>query len=209
MSEQEKSRDIPGSEPVEELSQAEQAAREEAADGAAEVAAAEAEAAPEANQGPGPEEELAQLRDELAQTRKALSEADLRAQAEIQNMRRRMEREVANAHKFAVEKFAGDIISVADSLERGLAALNAEDEAQAPARQGIELTLKLLLDVFGRFNIEQINPPGQAFNPDLHEAMAMVPSPDAEPNSVIEVLEKGYALNGRLLRPARVVVAKG
>lgn len=199
MSEQDKSRDIPGAEPEEDLAQDEQVAMKEAADTAAEAAATE----------PGAEETLAQLQEELAQARKALSEADLRAQAEIQNMRRRMEREVANAHKFAVEKFAGEIVSVADSLERGLAALNADDEAQAPARQGIELTLKVLLDVFGRFNIEQIDPPGEPFNPDLHEAMAMVPSPDAEANSVLEVLEKGYALNGRLLRPARVVVAKG
>ncbi|MCK0538064.1 nucleotide exchange factor GrpE [Alcanivorax quisquiliarum] len=206
MSEQDKSRDIPGNEPTEDLNQSAQAAMDEAADVAAEAAAEGGDEG--ADKGPGAEEQLAQLSEELAQTRKALAEADLRAQAEIQNMRRRMEREVANAHKFAVEKFAGEIISVADSLERGLAALNAEDEAQAPAREGLELTLKLLLDVFGRFNIEQINPPGQPFNPDLHEAMAMVPSPDAEPNSVIEVLEKGYALNGRLLRPARVVVAK-
>lgn len=149
-------------------------------------------------------EEFEVLQSRLAETEKALAEADLRAQAEVQNMRRRVERDVANARKFALEKFSGDIISVADTLERGLAAL-AEDDV---AREGMELTLKMLLDVFARHNIERINPVGETFNPEFHEAMAMVPMPDKEPNSIIEVMEKGYVLNERLLRPARVVVAK-
>ncbi|MBA3979152.1 MAG: nucleotide exchange factor GrpE [Alcanivorax sp.] len=155
-----------------------------------------------------PEAELAALRDELAQARKALGEADLRAQAEIQNMRRRAERDVEAAHKYALEKFAGEVITVADSLERALTSLDADNEALAPAREGTQLTLKVLLDVFGRFNIAQLDPKGETFNPEQHEAMAMVPHPEAAPNSVIDVLEKGYTLNGRLLRPARVVVAK-
>ncbi|AJD49732.1 protein grpE [Isoalcanivorax pacificus W11-5] len=201
MSEQDKSHDNPGSEqtpPEDAVSQAQR-------DAEAVVEAAVEQAAEQ----PSPEAEVQALRAELEQTRKALAEADLRAQAEIQNVRRRVEREVANAHKFAVEKFAGEVITVADSLERGLAALDADNEALTPAREGTQLTLKVLLDVFGRFNIEQIDPRGDAFNPEQHEAMAMVPHPDAAPNSVIDVLEKGYALNGRLLRPARVVVAKG
>lgn len=155
-----------------------------------------------------PEAELAALRDELAQARKALGEADLRAQAEIQNMRRRAERDVEAAHKYALEKFAGEVVTVADSLERALTSLDADNEALAPAREGTQLTLKVLLDVFGRFNIAQLDPKGETFNPEQHEAMAMVPHPEAAPNSVIDVLEKGYTLNGRLLRPARVVVAK-
>lgn len=155
-----------------------------------------------------PEAELAALRDELAQARKALGEADLRAQAEIQNMRRRAERDVEAAHKYALEKFAGEVVTVADSLERALTSLDADNEALVPAREGTQLTLKVLLDVFGRFNIAQLDPKGETFNPEQHEAMAMVPHPEAAPNSVIDVLEKGYTLNGRLLRPARVVVAK-
>ena len=158
--------------------------------------------------GEDPQEEIARLRERLEKVEKDLSEADVRAQAEIQNVRRRAERDVEHAHKFALEKFAGEILAVADSLERALTQLDPEDPAVAPAREGTELTLKALLDVFARFNIEQVDPQGEAFDPEKHEAMTMVPSPDAEPNTVIEVLEKGYLLNGRLLRPARVVVAK-
>ncbi|MBM7333157.1 nucleotide exchange factor GrpE [Alloalcanivorax marinus] len=154
------------------------------------------------------DDELAQARERLSKLEKALAEADLRAQAEMQNVRRRAERDVESAHKFALEKFAGDLLPVADSLERGLSTLDADDPSLKPAREGLELTLKVLLDVFARYNLEQIDPLGQPFNPEHHEAMTMVPAPDAEPNSVIEVLEKGYLLNGRLIRPARVVVSK-
>lgn len=158
--------------------------------------------------GPSVEEELAQTQERLAKVEKALAEADVRAQAEMQNVRRRAERDVESAHKFALEKFAGDILTVADSLERGLATLDPEDEALKPAREGLELTLKVLLDVFAKYNLEQIDPQGEPFNPEHHEAMTMIPAPDVEPNSVVEVLEKGYQLNGRLIRPARVVVSK-
>ncbi|MFP1683629.1 nucleotide exchange factor GrpE [Alloalcanivorax sp. C16-1] len=154
------------------------------------------------------EQELAEARERVARLEKALAEADLRAQAEMQNVRRRAERDVESAHKFALEKFAGDLLPVADSLERGLSTLDADDPTLQPAREGLELTLKVLLDVFARYNLEQIDPQGQPFNPEHHEAMTMVPAPNAEPNSVIEVLEKGYLLNGRLIRPARVVVSK-
>lgn len=151
------------------------------------------------------EEEYEALQGRLADVEKALAEADLRAQAEIQNMRRRVDRDVANARKFALEKFSSDIISVADTLERGLAALTEDDAA----REGMELTLKMLLDVFARHNIQRIDPVDETFNPEFHEAMAMVPMPDKEPNTIIEVMEKGYVLNDRLLRPARVIVAQG
>lgn len=152
--------------------------------------------------------QLDEAREQLARVEKALAEADLRAQAEVQNMRRRAEREVEQARTFALEKFAGEVLGVADSLERGLSALDPQDEALKPAREGLELTRKVLLDVFARHNLEQIDPQGQPFNPEQHEAMTLVPAPDAEPNTVIDVLEKGYVLNGRLLRPARVVVSK-
>lgn len=154
------------------------------------------------------EDQLAEVKARLEKAEKALSEADLRAQAEIQNVRKRAERDVEHAHKFALEKFAGDILSVADSLERALATLDENDEALKPAREGTELTLKVLLDVFARYNIEQVDPKDQPFNPELHEAMTMVPSAEVAPNTVVDVLEKGYTLNGRLLRPARVVVSK-
>jgi molecular chaperone GrpE len=152
--------------------------------------------------------ELQSLQQQLADVSRQLAEADLRAQAEIQNMRRRMEREVANAHKFALEKFSTDLLAVADNLERGLSALPPEDDALKAVREGIELTLKSLTDSFARHGIEGVDPKGAQFDPQMHEAMAMVPMPGAETNSVIEVLEKGYLLNGRLIRPARVVVAK-
>ncbi len=174
-----------------------------------EAAAAAAAAEAEGEQAePTAEEKLAELEAELATVKKALGEADIRAQAEIQNVRRRAERDVQHAHKFALEKFAGDLLSVADNLERGLGALDADDEALKGAREGIELTLKSLLDVFGKYNLEQISPSDEPFNPELHEAMTMVPVPNVDPNTVIEVLEKGYQLNGRLIRPARVVVSK-
>lgn len=179
---------------------------------AAEAAAAEDEQAEEALT---PEQELEAMKaqlaakeDELARVQKALDEADVRAQAEIQNIRRRSEMDVDKARKFALEKFAKDVLSVADSLERGLGSLEEGNEALQPAREGMELTLKQLLDVFARFQIEQLDPAGAPFDPESHEAMTQIPHPDAEPNTVVDVLEKGYALNGRLLRPARVVVSK-
>lgn len=156
-----------------------------------------------------PAADVARLEQQLAEVQKSLDEADLRAQAEIQNVRRRAERDVAAAHKFAVEKFAGDILSVADSLERGLATMPADDDAFKAAREGVELTLKVLLDTFQKHNIAQIDPKDASFDPEQHEAMTMVPMPGVAANTVIEVLEKGYTLNGRLIRPARVVVAKG
>lgn len=166
--------------------------------------------APEASedQGEAGAEDIAGLRERLEQAEKKLAEADARAQAEIRNVRKRAEKDVEAAHKFALEKFANDLLKVADSLERALATLDPDDEALQPAREGTELTLKALLDVFREHNIEQINPEGEAFNPEWHEAMTMVARDDMEANRVVDVLEKGYTLNGRLLRPARVVVSK-
>ena len=129
----------------------------------------------------------------------------LRAAAEVENVRKRAARDVENAHKFALERFAGDLLAVCDSLEMALA---TEGEASvASLQEGSEATLKLLLTTLQRFGVEEVNPEGEPFDPALHEAMTMQPSPDAEPGSVLTVFQKGYSLNGRLLRPARVVVA--
>ena len=129
----------------------------------------------------------------------------VRAAAELENVRKRAERDVANAHKFALERFATDLLAVCDSLDMALA---AEEEASVESlREGTEATLKLLNSVMERFGVEVLDPHGEPFDPTFHEAMTMQPSDDVEPGSVLTVFQKGYALNGRLLRPARVVVA--
>lgn len=138
-------------------------------------------------------------------------DAALRAQAEVDNVRRRTAREVENAHKFALEKFAGQLLPVVDSLEKSVdevARHAGSGEAFDAIREGIELSERLFRDTLERFGIEQVNPVGEPFDPDLHEAMSMIESPSAEPNSVVDVLQKGYTLNGRLLRAAMVIVAK-
>jgi molecular chaperone GrpE len=132
----------------------------------------------------------------------------LRIQAEMQNMRRRAERDVENAHKFALDRFTADLLPVVDNLERALGTIEDSDKAQQAVFTGLELTLKSFFDVFTRFKIEAIDPAGQPFDADLHQAVSMVPNPDVEPNTVIEVFQKGYTLNGRLVRPAMVVVSK-
>ena len=129
----------------------------------------------------------------------------LRAAAELENVRKRAARDVENAHKFALERFASELLVVRDSLEMGLAA--AEDADVDTLLQGKEATLKQLTAVMERFGVEELDPQGEPFDPALHEAMTMQPSADVEPGSVLTVFQKGYALNGRLLRPARVVVA--
>ena len=131
----------------------------------------------------------------------------LRIQAEMQNMRRRAERDVENAHKFALDKFSADLLPVVDNLERALSSINAEDDSQKAIAEGIELTLKSFLDVLVRFKIEAVDPAGQPFDANLHQAVSMVPNPDMEPNTVMDVFQKGYTLNGRLIRPAMVVVS--
>jgi len=129
----------------------------------------------------------------------------LRAAAELENVRKRAARDVENAHKFALERFVGELLAVRDSLEMGLAA--GEDIDVESLRQGKEATLKQLTTIMERFGVEELDPQGEPFDPSMHEAMTMQPSADVEPGSVLTVFQKGYALNGRLLRPARVVVA--
>lgn len=132
----------------------------------------------------------------------------LRVAADLQNVRRRAEQDVEKAHKFALERFAGDLLPIIDSLERGLELSNPDDENIRPMREGIELTLKMFQDTLKRYQLETLDPHGEPFNAEHHQAMAMQESADVEPNSVLKVFQKGYLLNGRLLRPAMVVVSK-
>ena len=130
----------------------------------------------------------------------------LRASAEVENVRKRATRDIENTRKFALEKFSNELLAVKDSLEMGLAASDASDSVAL--REGCEATLKLLTSTLERFGVVCLDPEGEPFDPEQHEAMTMQPSADAEPGTVLKVFQKGYALNGRLLRPARVVVAQ-
>ena len=135
-------------------------------------------------------------------------ELNLRARAEIDTMRRRAEQDVEKAHKFALEKFAKDILNTIDNLERALATpANLEDETIKALFGGVELTLKELLATVARFGVEPVGAVGEAFNPDLHQAISMQPSEGFETNQITAVLQKGYLLNGRVIRPAMVMVA--
>ncbi|MCV6589466.1 MAG: nucleotide exchange factor GrpE [Marinobacterium sp.] len=133
----------------------------------------------------------------------------LRAQAETQNIRRRAEQDVEKAHKFALEKFANEMLQIVDNLERALDAADAEDEKIKPLREGVEMTLNMFVSSLAKFSVEQIAPqPGDAFNPELHQAMSMVPGGEVASGCVVAAMQKGYTLSGRLLRPAMVMVAQ-
>jgi molecular chaperone GrpE len=143
------------------------------------------------------------LQEEIAK----LKEDVLRAQAETQNVRRRAEADVEKAHKFSTEKFARELLEVVDNLERAIAA-SPEDEAVKPLLEGVEMTQKTFMSTLAKFKVEVVDPEGHPFDPDLHQAISMVEAPDAEPNTVLNVVQKGYTNHGRLLRPAMVVVSK-
>ena len=132
----------------------------------------------------------------------------LRAQAEAQNVRRRSEQDVAKAHKFGQEKLMTEVVSLLDNLGRAIEAGSADGASLKGLLEGVEMSQKMLLDGLQKFNVTQLDPHGEPFNPELHEAMTAVPNPDLEPNTVMEVFQKGYTLNGRLVRPAMVVVSK-
>ena len=132
----------------------------------------------------------------------------LRLQADMENLRKRSERELANAHKYALERFAQDLLPVRDSLELGLAAFDNENASTGTLREGIELTLQMLSGVMGKFEIREVNPQDARFDPDFHQAMSMQEREDVEPNTVVTVVQKGYLLNDRLIRPAMVIVSK-
>lgn len=153
-------------------------------------------------------QQLEESRAEVDALQKELAELQPRAQAEIQNIRRRAEQDVEKAHKFGLEKFANELLPVVDSLERAIEASQGEGEQLQAIREGVEMTLNLFLSSMEKFNVEQVNPEGQPFNPEHHQAMSMVPAEGVAPNTVVTVVQKGYLLNGRLMRPAMVMVAK-
>lgn len=153
--------------------------------------------------------ELESLRQALeAERAKAEENWDLalRTKAEMENLRKRTERELENAHKYALEKFAGELLAVRDSLEMGIQAAGDADAVQL--REGSELTLRMLCKVMEQFGVAEVNPQGEKFDPERHQAMGMQPTPDVPPNTVVAVMQKGYVLNDRLLRPAMVMVSK-
>ncbi|CAG9297530.1 nucleotide exchange factor GrpE [Celerinatantimonas diazotrophica] len=132
----------------------------------------------------------------------------VRAHAEVENIRRRSAQDVEKAHKFALEKFVNELLPVIDNLERALGAADQENETLKPMIEGVELTLKSFLNVVEKFGVQEINPQGQTFDPAKHQAMGMQESEEVAPNTVLLVMQKGYELNGRLIRPAMVMIAK-
>lgn len=154
-------------------------------------------------------EELLQKLDEAEKTSNQHWERILRMQAESENAQRRSERDIANAHKYALEKFVGDILPVIDSLE--LCIVSVPEDAQGAIKsviEGVSLTLKMLYNVLEKYGIKQIDPSHEAFDPEYHQAISIQNDPSVKPGTVISVLQKGYSLNQRLIRPALVVVAQ-
>ena len=132
----------------------------------------------------------------------------MRAIADADNARKRAQGEIDKARKFALEKFAGELLPVADNLERALQVANPEDEAIKPIIDGVELTLKSFFSTIEKFGMKVIDPQGQPFNPEKHQAMSMQENAELAPNTVLAVMQKGYEINGRLLRPAMVLVTR-
>ncbi|PHM73645.1 nucleotide exchange factor GrpE [Xenorhabdus kozodoii] len=151
---------------------------------------------------------VAELEEQLKQAQANERDALLRARAEIENIRRRTELDVEKAHKFALEKFANELLPVIDNLERALEVADRTNETLQPMIEGIELTLKSFINAVGKFGVEVVGDINVPFNPEVHQAMTMMESEQHEPNQVMLVMQKGYTLNGRLLRPAMVAVSK-
>lgn len=156
-------------------------------------------------------DELSALQQQLATAVAAAQEEKdraLRIAAEMENLRRRAAQDVEKAHKFALEKFTGELLPVIDSLERALELADRDNETLKPMMEGVELTLRAMLTTVGKFGVEQVNPMGDAFDPNRHQAISMVENGNVAPNSVMAVMQKGYELNGRVIRPAMVMVAR-
>ena len=158
------------------------------------------------------EEALVQAEDDLIEqlnTAKSKAEENwdllLRTKAEMENLRRRTQKDLENAHKFGTEKFVTELLPVMDSMELGLA---AEDASAESLREGMTLTMNMVSQMFEKFNIKMIDPVNEKFDPELHQAMTAQPTDEVEPNTVMAVLQKGYSLNDRLVRPAMVMVSK-
>ncbi|MBY7667999.1 nucleotide exchange factor GrpE [Vibrio anguillarum] len=157
------------------------------------------------------ESQIAQLEAALLSSEAKIQEQKdsvLRAKAEVENMRRRSEQEIDKARKYALSRFAEELLPVLDNLERTIQAADAENEVVKPLVEGVELTHKTFIGVVEKFGLKEINPEGETFNPELHQAMSIQESPDHEPNTVMFVMQKGYELNGRVIRPAMVMVSK-
>ncbi len=154
------------------------------------------------------EHDLEAMLAEAKQEAESQKELALRTMADMENLKRRTRIDVESAHKFALEKFVNELLPVLDSMEMGLDAAAKEDASAESIREGLDITFKQFLDVLQKFNVERVNPEGEKFDPQLHEAMTMVPSPDHDSQMVMEVFQKGYLLNERLVRPARVIVAQ-
>ncbi len=153
--------------------------------------------------------DVSELQQELVRLRQLVQDKEayaLRIQAELQNFQRRAEMNVAHAHKYALEKFIVALLPVVDSLERGVE--TCTEQTLLTVREGMELALKMFVDVLQKFAVEIINPVGEKFNPSCHEAMSMQIKEDVEANTVLHVMQKGYVLNGRVVRPAMVIVAR-
>ena len=187
----------------EEQTAAEEAAVDvEQADGAVTEALAEADSDSEADLDGEPEAPV-----DLEAELEAAKDAALRAQADAMNVQRRADQEIEKARKFALERFCGDLLSVVDNLERALES-SGDEQGSAALAEGVELTRKGFMDVLAKYGVETVDPQGEPFDPETAQAMSMVEQPDVEPNSVVAVMQKGYLLNGRLLRPAMVMVSK-
>ncbi|KGE04781.1 nucleotide exchange factor GrpE [Pseudohaliea rubra] len=211
MSDKEQEPQVPPESAGQEATEAAAAASASPAEG--EAAAAEATETAKAEQAGAPDGEAAAGDDggESAALAAELEEAReqvLRAQAELQNTRRRAEQDVERARKYALERFCSELLPVVDNLERALESASGDDEQLRPIAEGVELTLKSFLNALGKFNIEAVEPAGEPFDPQYHQAMSSVENPDVEPNTVVAVMQKGYTLNGRLIRPAMVMVSK-
>lgn len=154
------------------------------------------------------DERIAELEAQLKEVQQRERDSLLRAKAEVENVRRRTELDIEKAHKFALEKFSGELLPVIDNLERAIDLADKSNPELSGLIEGVELTLKSMLDAVRKFGMEVVGDIHVPFNPELHQAMTMMESEELEPNHVIMVMQKGYTLNGRLLRPAMVAVSK-
>tara|TARA_Y100001973_G_C5124502_1_gene294408 strand:+ start:221 stop:847 length:627 start_codon:yes stop_codon:yes gene_type:complete len=177
----------------------------------AEAAAQEQETTDEETMTSEADERIAELELALSQAEQRAEESKdraVRAVAEMENVRRRAAQDVEKAHKFALEKFANELLTTVDNLERALAIAEQEETINANFLEGIELTHKSLLSTLTKFGVEAVGEEGESFNPDLHQAMSMQAAEGKENNTILAVMQKGYTLSGRLLRPAMVMVVK-
>ncbi len=154
------------------------------------------------------QDDIAALLEEAKAEAEKHKDMALRVQADMENLRRRTRIDVESAHKYALEKFVNALLPAMDSMEMGIDAASKEEATLESIREGVEMTFKQMLDVLQEFNVERVNPTGEKFDPNLHEALTMIPSPDHESNTVVDTIQKGYTLNERLVRAARVIVAQ-